>query len=395
MTVKKTPIDFSSNVWKLYGIGFFWSFLLVAPLMVPILKQNGLSMTEVFLIQSIFSVTLLFSDIPSGYFSDVFGRKITLIIASLFKGIGGVLFACSTTFYGFALSYLFIGFANGLYNGSEVSLLVETCENSPSSDRSKIFHALGRLSFFSHVATFLASITAAWLTFVSLDFILVVNAIIAFFPFLLSLLLKEAPREYLQKPQTTHYENFSSSFRKVFFQKGKLRQVVVLSIFIGCTPILGTLIFQGYWGALSIPISWFGYIGAAYGLIAAFSSNALSFFSSRFSRNTILLIIALLPFVGFSGSILQVSALVIFSGAFLEISRGFSNSWLSAELNQQVSSNTRATMNSFSSSGVRILVSIFGPLLGWCADHLGYSIVFAAAAAVYFILFLFLRKANA
>jgi len=48
----------------------YW-FLLIMPIIVLFFQKNGLSMKDILLLQSVFSISIVLFEIPSGYFSDV------------------------------------------------------------------------------------------------------------------------------------------------------------------------------------------------------------------------------------------------------------------------------------------------------------------------------------
>lgn len=77
MTTQK---HLQSNIWKLLVISGIELFLLIIPIMVPFYQSNGLTMKDVFLLQSIFSISIVLFEIPSGYFADVVGRKNSLVL---------------------------------------------------------------------------------------------------------------------------------------------------------------------------------------------------------------------------------------------------------------------------------------------------------------------------
>ena len=60
-------------------------------------------MTEVFWLQSIFAVAVLFSEVPSGYFADTFGRKNSIIWGSILIFLGFLLYGFGETFWQFLL----------------------------------------------------------------------------------------------------------------------------------------------------------------------------------------------------------------------------------------------------------------------------------------------------
>ena len=74
----------TSNILKLYlhrAIGYF---LVIMPIITIFYQKNGLSMQDIFMIQSVFSISLVLFEIPTGYFSDVYGRKGTMILGTIF-----------------------------------------------------------------------------------------------------------------------------------------------------------------------------------------------------------------------------------------------------------------------------------------------------------------------
>ena len=74
----------TSNIWKLYlhrAIGYF---LVTMPIITLFYRSNGLSMQDIFMIQSVFSLSLVLFEIPTGYFSDVYGRKGTMMLGTIF-----------------------------------------------------------------------------------------------------------------------------------------------------------------------------------------------------------------------------------------------------------------------------------------------------------------------
>ena len=49
--------------------------MLAMPIIVIFFKENGLSLTQIMILQSVYSLTVALTEIPSGYFADFFGRK--------------------------------------------------------------------------------------------------------------------------------------------------------------------------------------------------------------------------------------------------------------------------------------------------------------------------------
>ena len=89
-----------SNIWKMYVITALNWFLIIMPTIVLFFQENGLSLREVLILQSVFSIGMIIFEIPSGYFSDVLGRKNSLVIGCFLSAVGLGIFGFSFTFWG-------------------------------------------------------------------------------------------------------------------------------------------------------------------------------------------------------------------------------------------------------------------------------------------------------
>src|SRR4051794_26443677 len=77
------------NIAKLYGFSFLQMTLFPMAVITLFCKDRiGLSLTQILLLQGIFSVAMVVMEYPSGYVSDRIGYRAALNIASLL-GIAG------------------------------------------------------------------------------------------------------------------------------------------------------------------------------------------------------------------------------------------------------------------------------------------------------------------
>ena len=270
---------FRRNIPKVYWLNFLWGFLLIQPVIVPFFQSRGLAMTEVFAVQTAFSVTLCLLDVPTGYLSDLFGRKITLLLASALKGTGGVMLCIANGWLELAAAYVVIGVANSLFSGSDVALLYESVETLPEGDRPPSTALFGRRVSFSlagaTVSALVGGATAAWF---SLDVAIVANAVLAWAPLLICLTLKDAPRT--QVVRKTHLQNFGRLGRELFAESRFVRAVVFATVLYTAAPVLSVYVFQAFWKSEGLSMALFGPLTAAFSLVGAFSG----WFAHRFEK---------------------------------------------------------------------------------------------------------------
>ena len=62
--------------------------MVAMPIIVLFFKENGLSLFEVMILQSVYSLTVAITEIPSGYIADYFGRRKSIIFSTIFTFSG-------------------------------------------------------------------------------------------------------------------------------------------------------------------------------------------------------------------------------------------------------------------------------------------------------------------
>ena len=96
-----------NNITKLYILkGVMW-FMLSMPIIVIFFQEHGLSLTQVMLLQAIYSLSVALFEIPSGFIADIFGRKYTIFISCIFSFIGYLVFCFYDGFYPFVFAEIF------------------------------------------------------------------------------------------------------------------------------------------------------------------------------------------------------------------------------------------------------------------------------------------------
>ena len=63
------------NILKMYFLKAVLWFMVSMPIIVLFFQEHGLTLTEVMLLQSIYSLSLALFEIPSGYIADILEEK--------------------------------------------------------------------------------------------------------------------------------------------------------------------------------------------------------------------------------------------------------------------------------------------------------------------------------
>ena len=121
------------NILKLYLLkGFLW-FMVSMPIIVLFFQENGLTLTEVMILQSVYSLTVAITEIPSGYIADYFGRKNSIILSTIFIFSGYLIFSNYSgaiypdgIFEIFILAEFLVAIGGSLMSGADSAIMYDT-----------------------------------------------------------------------------------------------------------------------------------------------------------------------------------------------------------------------------------------------------------------------------
>ena len=404
-TVPPSLIDAASLAARLHGnyrriqwINFFWMFLVVMPVVVPIWQSHGFDMHQVYLLQTIFALAVVILEVPSGYLADHLGRKTSLVLGGALAGAAFTWFAFADRFWEFVVFELLAAVGASLYSGSDVALIYDTDDELRRLSRDPLLPAargerdrvaiasLGRRLFYAQTGETLAAILGGLLVLVSLDLPAKVNAVTSWGAFVVALGLVEPSRETVSS-ERSHLQKLGAIARLLFRESRLLTLVLANLVVYGLATLTAVWAFQGYWKAEQVPLAFFGWLWAAYNLTVALVGRIAHSLEARFGSAAIVLSIGLLPVLGFFGMAWGGALAGILFGFAFQVSRGLTQVVLKDALNSRVPTDYRATANSVSTLGVRFGFAMIGPLMGWMIDRRGYSFAFVAFGSLYVALF--------
>lgn len=371
------------NIPIIYLMGFFHSFMVVIPVFVPLLQGYGLSMSQVLQTQALFAMTVALVEVPSGYFADIWGRKLAVVAGSLFNGLGFLLLLSADSFVDFLVYEFLLGVGISLISGADLALLYDSETYLADGGASR---SLSRLISIEAGASGIAGIVASvLLVYGSMPALLLVQAICGFMPLLLGLLLVETPRPQLQ---VSHSANAREILSLLLLGKPVVLWTTLAIIVFGLLSVYSFWLYQKYWELAGIPVAGFGYIWAAFALTVSVSARYAGVLEQRIGWRRLLWIAAALPFVGLLGMALATGWTGVLFGLAIQVTRGLSLTVFYDALNRRVPGDFRATVNSLVSLGVRGIFIVTGPVLGYMLDHRGMQATLIGMACLFAPLFL-------
>ncbi len=114
------------NIRLLMGYTAAQCALPMVPVIVPFFENEvGLSFAEFLVIQAIFSVTMVLMEVPSGWISDIWTRKGTLMLSSLLCALGLGLLGVAEGFMQAAAAEILVAIGLSLSSGTITALLYD------------------------------------------------------------------------------------------------------------------------------------------------------------------------------------------------------------------------------------------------------------------------------
>ncbi|TNF28188.1 MAG: MFS transporter [Deltaproteobacteria bacterium] len=353
------------NPRRIYLLGFAWMFLIPMAIMVPFFKSRGLSMEQIYQLQAFFSASVLILEVPSGYLSDLLGRKGTIIAASFFHGLGFTLFAFADSIWAFLLFEFILALGVSLFSGTDVALLYDSLDAVGDVEgQSKL---MGKKVLYYQLGETIAALLGGVLASYYLDLPVQVHAVTAWIPFLLAFSLTEPHREKMDK--TTHKENALKIWRHLFIDSPLIRLIMINGMIYGTATLVAVWSFQEHWRIIGVDLKYFGFLWAAINLVVGLSATLANRMEKSLGGASSLVIMGILPIIGYFGMGFFPTFIGILFCFCFQMCRGINMVLIRDAMNARVGGEMRATANSLVSLGTRVAFIIMGPFMGWMMDR--------------------------
>lgn len=360
-----TQKNLESNIWKFYLYEILYSLMFFTPIIVLFYQNNGLSLTQIMIIQSINSIAWILMEIPSGYFADTVGRKQSLIITGIFATLAMLTFGLGYNFYHFLLASLFWALAGVFISGADSAFIYDTLKCLHKENLYK--KVWGNTVFCYSIGVSVASIIGGLLG--GMNFRYPFFAMLPFYLFLIPLAFSfHEPTRNKTLSNKNHFYNLLQAIKMSIFQNKKLRRLILYAAVIATAIDLAYYLYQPYFKLSGLDIVYFGLVFAAFNLIQALSAKFSHSIEKKLGQNFSLILLFILTGMCY---ILMGNIIFIFSFIFaflFQFVSGFSAVVISDYIHKETQSNIRATVLSVKSLIAGIFYALAAPIVGWLVD---------------------------
>jgi len=344
------------NIYLMYLIVFFQGFVFYGPVATIYRQSRGISMYQIFLIESISMLLIIALEIPWGWFADRFGYKKTLLISNIIFFISKVVFYKAFSFRMFLFERVLLAITISGLSGCDIALLYASSNEGESQ---KVFGTYNALATAGYL---IASLMSTMIVKYSID----KTGFFTLFPYgiamLLTMLIKDVQMDTKEKIK------IRDSFKNIL--KNKQMLVLVISIALIREVFQATSVFlnQLQYIRSGIDISYFGILAVII-QITNLSSAKSHTLSNKFGKNKSIemlifcIMISCLSFIFTRNQLLSIVYIMLVSGSMSLI-----NPIVLEIQNSAIVTGDRATRLSIYAMAGNIVAAIINPLIGKTAD---------------------------
>ena len=346
-----------------FGITSFWILFFI---------QNGLSLLQIGLLESIFHGTSLLCEIPSGMLADRFSYKTNLYLARL-SSIGSsilILFG-QGNFWIYAIAMMVNAWSYNFDSGTSTAFLFDSAVEAGQKDR--YLQISSFLSGVAEVTRTLGTVVAGFFIHGALAWTYYIAIGLSLLSILLIFLMKE--------PESKSDERNHLTLKRILeVVKQEWQEKPVLFYWMLTYQLVGTVMCMFYFyyqqkisDLASWQVSLIMLIGSGFNLLAVYLASQIG---KKWNSNQVFPILVALTglvllLVGVKTPFAYLSVYLLTNALYAVYQPIYYN-----DLQAYLPSSVRATMLSINSMMFSLSMIVFFPLTGWLIDTCGFVAVF-------------------
>lgn len=357
-----------------FGITSFWILFFI---------QNGLSLLQIGLLESIFHGTSLLCEIPSGMLADRFSYKTNLYLARL-SSIGSsilILFG-QGNFWIYAIAMMVNAWSYNFDSGTSTAFLFDSAVEAGQKDR--YLQISSFLSGVAEVTRTLGTVVAGFFIHGALAWTYYIAIGLSLLSILLIFLMKE--------PESKSDERNHLTLKRILeVVKQEWQEKPVLFYWMLIYQLVGTIMCMFYFyyqqkisDLASWQVSLIMLIGSGFNLLAVYLASQIG---KKWNSNQVFPILVALTgltllLVGLKTPFAYLSVYLLTNALYAVYQPIYYN-----DLQAYLPSSVRATMLSINSMMFSLSMIVIFPLTGWLIDTCGFVAVFLVLGLITFLSF--------
>ncbi|WP_288221386.1 MFS transporter [uncultured Clostridium sp.] len=345
------------NIYLLNLIVFLQGLVFYAPVATIYRENRGISLSEIFIIESIYMVFIILLEIPWGIFADKFGYKKTLLLSNFIFLVSKVIFFKANSFTLFFIERLLLAFSISGLSGCDSAMMYLSLNENENSE--KIFATYG---FFSNLGFLTGSVVATFIIDISIDLAAFYTIIPYALAFLLSFLLKEIGLEENKKV------GVKGNIKSILKKRSMLIFIISMALITEVFQSITVFLNQGIYMKSKIDIKYFGIILSIIQIIRLISVKSYKI-TNKFGQKKIIIFLVISILISSVVLIFTSNPLLAISGiAIITTSMSFVEPISMDIKNKSILSSNRATILSIYSMIGSLVSASINPIIGLASN---------------------------
>jgi len=357
-----------------FGITSFWILFFI---------QNGLSLLQIGLLESIFHGTSLLCEIPSGMLADRFSYKTNLYLARLASIVSSILILFGQgNFWIYALAMMVSAWSYNFDSGTSNAFLYDSAVEAGQKDR--YLQISSFLSGVAEVTRTLGTVVAGFFIHGALAWTYLIAIGLSFLSIILIYFMKE-PMAKREKNEVLTFKMIVQQVRKEWQEKPVLFYWMLTYQLVGTLMCMFYFYYQQKISDLAgWQVSLVMLIGSGLNLIAVYVASQIG---KKWNSNrvfpTLVALTGLALLLVFSGTPFAFLLVYLLTNTLYAVYQPIYFN----DLQGYLPSSVRATMLSINSMLFSLSMIVIFPLTGWLIDRWGLVAVFLVLGLILLLIY--------
>lgn len=355
-----------------------------------LMQVKDFSLIEVGLLETVFHMTSLSMEVPTGVIADVFGRKVSRLLGIFSYFVYIVIMLFSPNFYVILIGFIFCGLSFTFESGSGEALVYDSLKLG--GEEKRFMTVNGNKEVIYQIASFISLILAGFIISINYDLAWYLTGLMYLLAMGTIILMRETPlMEKLKKLSIKQllYNQYIVTTKTVFHNK-RLLYLIVIGAMVAAPITSLYLYFPEYLTTLGYEKWEIGVLLALHALLGGFGGYFAHRLEKKYKEKKILYFIPL--FVTISFWLILIDSIIIVPFILL----GFFDSVFYVVLgdytNRIIPSEIRATALSFGGLVFSLVMIVIFPIIGFIGNTYSLWTGFFILAVIISFFYLFLLK---
>lgn len=335
------------------------------PVSALFLTSRGLSLADIFILESVLLISILISEVPVGLVADKIDRRWVIISGFVLNAIADLLFAFGNSFSIFAVSFFVSGLGIAMLTGVQDAYIYDALGDDADVSSVGVW---GHLSALELTAGVFASVAGGVMAARDISLPAIATAVVACIGAFAVVFL---PSQIPSIDKDSQSENSWSALKQGSGLLLKSPILLYTTVASGAAFVIFNAVFtlnQPLFNALAVPVAWWGVIGGGAHLVAAAYNHFAGPLVDQLGRKNGLLLAMTYGAAGFGLMVIPNQAAVIVGFVLVVLGMHARGPINRAVANKEIPSHRRATVLNVASSLGSLVGVALNPLIGWGAE---------------------------